>query len=256
MRMITASLYWQAPLLLAILVICAEAFLFDASVHKSLREIHLPLVNTLLSVFALTGGINIIGWVAKSKATFTVFGIVSVVSLFAALFIMIWLIPANVRSLLPEESPTNEETRDEAPPDEEKEKREKDHPRKRLNQHRTITTKAVYSLILLLLPVILIVHVQRNSDFYLSNLKDYKAFVVKDLPPDRSPTSNEPNSALAQYIEAPRWSPQNRPMVVGSKPANGPVARDCIVFTLRPHCCPCESGSGVDSSREKFLRLA
>lgn len=195
------SLYWQLPLFVAILWICAETFLFDASVPEYFREIHLPEISTLLSFAAITGGLFLIGWMAQIKATLTWFGGGSVAALLVALFMMIWMVPAELKSLSEEEKPRSDASNGQVSLDSDEEKRRRE--KIKLHQHhRTVAGRALYSAIVLLLPVVLLMHVQRNHEFYFSNLKDYKTQQQKNLPPGRQQGSVLPDTPLEQYIEA------------------------------------------------------
>ena len=194
------SLFWQLPLFFAILWICAETFFFDESVPDYFREIHLPEIRTLLSFSAITGGLFFLGWSAQIKTTLTWFGGGSVAALFVALFIMIWLVPGELKSLSEEQKPQSEASKEQGALDSEEERRRKEKI-KLHRHHRTVAGRAAYSAIVLLLPAVLFVHVQRNRDLYFSNLKDYKTQQQKNLPPGRQ-ASVLPDTALEQYIEA------------------------------------------------------
>jgi small-conductance mechanosensitive channel len=182
---------WQVIFLASLLAIGFEIYVFDLSLPRYYREIRLNFINLFMFLFASTFLVAFLSLLFQSSPPYIII-CSAVASVYFMLFIIIWLIPSGV----------NEEMNTESEVSTVEEKRTQ-KPQETLSLNQGLISKLIYSTILFFAPVLLLVHVQKNSEYYLQDLKGHKAFLSHSSLSDRREIMNEEiNVTFAQYLEA------------------------------------------------------
>lgn len=173
---------WQLLLVVALMFVGLAVFVYDASMPIYYRQIRLNFVHFLLFLLVSTLAIAILILALQSYATPHLLLSTSATSMVLMLLIIIWSTPqVDKFSSLDEVSVGTT---------------------KSINEKRkqSVISKAVCSMIILLLPALLLAHVHKNKDFYLKNLDEFDRLMQEPSSPEVTP--QQQSGSIGQYLRA------------------------------------------------------
>ncbi len=156
--MLEELISYQTISVASLFVLGLVLFVFDISMPTHYREMRLNIINFLMFLFVSTATLAVVGNSLRSPGSSYLTGASSTMSLFAMLFVAIWMVPND----LPADTLTTKVEPDDSP--------------ERQRKSR-LFRKIAYSSVIFLGPLLLVAHVHKNRESYVRGLHEYDAYV-------------------------------------------------------------------------------